>query len=96
MVPSIKIIPHYEAGNGIRPPNSRGRYRAVAWETVPGGGMELWHCGHDHAPGVRDVRRASDAQREAAIACARAYLDGRIADGSLYPLPVIREGEWDQ
>ena len=52
-MPSVEVIPHYEAGHGIRPPNRRGRYRAVAWECVPGGGMELWHCDHDHAPGVR-------------------------------------------
>ena len=95
-MPSIEVIPHYEAGHGIRPPNRRGRYRAVAWELVPGGGMELWHCDHDHAPGVRKVQDASETEREAAEQCARNWLAGRISDGHLHPLPVIREGEWDQ
>jgi hypothetical protein len=95
-MPSVEVIPHYEAGAGIRPPNRRGRVRAVAWEIVPGGGMELWHCDHDHAPGVRNVQLLGPDEREAAFRCAAEWLAGRIADGHLHPLPVIREGEWDQ
>jgi hypothetical protein len=88
-----EVTAHYEAGSGIRPPRKSGRFRAVAREVVPGGGLELWHCEHDHAPGVRDVRQASEEQRVSAQACALAWLARQIEDGHLYAMPAWREGE---
>lgn len=83
--------PHYEAGSGIRPPRRGGKVRAVAREVVPGGGMELWHCDHDHAPGVRDMRQVTQAQRDVTEACAATWLAGEIADGRLQPMEVRTE-----
>jgi hypothetical protein len=84
-----EVTAHYEAGSGIRPPRRGGRYRAVAHEVVPGGGMELWHCDHDHAPGIRSCQQVSDAQRAEAETCAAVWLRGQIEDGRLYSMPVV-------
>ena len=80
--------PHYLAGQGIRPPDRRGKVRGVAHECVPGGGMELWHCDHDHALGVRSCLQLTDTQRAEAQSCAAAWLQRQILDGRLYSLPV--------
>ena len=78
-----EVTPHYEAGYGIR--DARGP------SPMPGGGMELWACQHDHAPGVRDCRQLTTAQRKEAAACAAAWAENEITAGALYPMPV----EWD-
>jgi hypothetical protein len=88
-----EVTAHYEAGSGIRPARRGGRFRAVAHEVVPGGGLELWACDHDHAPGVRDVRQVSDAQRAGAEACAAEWLARQIEDGHLYSMPVVTATE---
>jgi hypothetical protein len=83
--------PHYEAAAGIRPPYKRtGRVRGVAYEMGPGGGVELWHCEHDHAPGVRVMPSILPGQRETAEECAEEWLTGQIRDGHLPPLPIQR------
>lgn len=90
-----EITPHYEAGYGIRDARGRsrasGKVRGVAREIVAGGGMELWACQHDHAPGVRDCRQLTTAQRKEAAACAAAWAENEITAGARYPMPV----EWD-
>lgn len=83
----------YTIGHGIRPPDSRGKYRGVAREVVPGGGTELWACDHDHAPGVRSVRQVTAFQRGQAQLCAADWLDGEIRAGRLHPLPIETEPE---
>jgi hypothetical protein len=87
-MPSGQVIAHYEPGLGIRPPRRGGKVRGVARELEPGGGMELWHCDHDHAPGVHDVRELAPSQRAAATRCARDWLVAQIRDGHLHRLPV--------
>lgn len=82
------VTAHYEAGAGIRPPTRTGTFCAVAREVVHGGGMELWHCGHDHAPGVRIAYQASPEQHAEAVQCARAWLQHQISTGTLADLPV--------
>lgn len=84
-------VSRYEAGAGIRPPRKSGKVRGVLHEIVPGGGMELRHCDHDHAPGVRDCGQLTPAQRAEAAACARAWAETEIAAGRLYPWPVRDE-----
>lgn len=86
-------VSRYTIGYGIRPPDSRGKLRGVAREIVPGGGMELWSCQHDHAPGLRSVRDVSAFQRGQAQLCAADWLDGEIAAGRLHPLPIETEPE---
>ena len=84
--------PHYEISAGVRHPTRlSGKVRGVVYENVPGGGLELWYCDHDHAPGIRNMRRISDGQREDAYRCAEDWVSGQIADGSLHLLPVRRE-----
>jgi hypothetical protein len=87
------VSPHYTGGSGIRPPRKSGRYRGVAWEIVPGGGMELWHCDHDHAPGVHSCPQVSDAQRTEAEQCAMTWLEQQIAGGLITGWPVLTETE---
>jgi len=91
-----EVTPHYEAGLGIRPPRKGGRVRGVAHEVVVGGGMELWHCDHDHAPGVRNCQQLTDVQRAEAQECSRAWIQEQIEQGRLYPMPVWAEGEGPQ
>lgn len=86
-------VSRYEAGAGIRPPRRSGKARGVLREIVPGGGMEIWHCEHDHAPRVHDCRQLSAEQRAEAVACARNWAGGQIAAGHLYPWPVRDEPE---
>lgn len=86
-----ETVPHYEATAGIRPAHGRGgRVRGVAYEYVPGGGVELHSCDHDHAPGVRDCRKLTPKQRDAAADCAAEWLAGQISAGELNDLPVTR------
>jgi hypothetical protein len=80
-----EVTPHYTAGLGIRPPTRRGK--------VPGGGMELWSCGHDHATGVRSCQDLTDAQRAEAQACSKAWLEQQIAGGLIVAMPVLTEDE---
>lgn len=85
-------VPRYEAGTGIRPASaSRGRFRGIAREVTDGGGMELWACPHDHAPGVRRVQDADSFSREAALRCAEDWLAVKIRLGDLAELPVTRD-----
>lgn len=86
-------VSRYTIGYGIRPPNSRGKLRGVAREIVPGGGMELWSCQHDHATGLHDVRQVSSFQRRQAQLCAADWLDEQIQDGRLPSLPIETEPE---
>lgn len=89
--PASRTTAHYEASVGIRPPRAKaGRVRGVAYEMVPGGGMELWHCGHDHAPGVNDMQRILPHQYEAAANCAEEWLNSQVFSGALQPMPVTR------
>ncbi len=81
----------YEVSAGIRPPRRSGRVRGVAYAVEPGGGMEIWHCEHDHAPGVHDMRNVPDAQREDAYQCAERWLEEQMARGARPRLPVVRE-----
>jgi hypothetical protein len=82
----------YEVGVGIRPPRKSGKVRGVAREHVEGGGLELWHCDHDHAPGVRSIQQLTPAQREAAEACAGAWVREQQAVGGLFASwPVKRD-----
>lgn len=81
----------YEVGAGIRPPRTSGRVRGVAREVEPSGGIELWHCEHDHAPGVRDCRKLTEEQTAAAQACAERWLEDQMASGVRPRLPVVRE-----
>lgn len=84
-------VPRYEASTGIRPANAhRGRFRGIVYEVVEGGRVELHACDHDHAPGVRDARRADDSGREAALLCAEDWAAAHIRGGG-FSLPVIRE-----
>jgi hypothetical protein len=83
-----EVTAHYEAGSGIRPPHKGGKVRGVAHEIVPGGGMELWHCDHDHAPGVKDCRKLTAEQRADAAACAEAHLRAEISAGRLPDMPI--------
>lgn len=89
----IVAVSRYEAGAGIRPPRRSGKVRGVLHEIVPGSGMEIWHCDHDHAPGVHDCRQLTAEQRTEAVACARNWAGGQIAAGHLYPWPVRDEPE---
>jgi len=87
-----ETVPHYEISAGIRPPSRRsGKLRGVVYEIVPGGGMELWYCDHDHAPGIRDMRQVTRFQREEAYQCAERRVASQIAEGRLYLLPAQRE-----
>jgi hypothetical protein len=86
-----ETVPHYEAGLGIRPPNRRGRVRGVARERLVGGGMDLWYCDHDHAPGVRDCRVLTPAQRAEATDCAAAWITAGVRGGALFPMPITRD-----
>jgi hypothetical protein len=85
--------PRYVAGHGIRPPRRGGKVRGVAREIVPGGGVELWHCDHDHAPGIRDCRKLGSLQRAEAQQCAAAWLDRQVAAGRITAMPVLTEDE---
>jgi hypothetical protein len=78
----------YEARAGIRPASKKGKVRGVASEVVPGGGIELRYCDHDHAPGVRDCRALTGAQRAEAAQCASGWLASQITGGYLTDLPV--------
>jgi hypothetical protein len=94
------VTAHYEAGLGIRPPRKSGKVRGVAREVVPGGGAELWHCDHDHAPGVRSCQILTPAQQEEASRCARDWIAGQIRDGALLDMPVrydpsFPSGSWE-
>lgn len=86
-----EVTPHYDAGFGIRPPRKSGKVRGVAQEIVCGGGVELWFCDHDHAPGVRDCRQLTADQRATAADCAAQWLSGEIDAGRLLPMPVWRD-----
>jgi hypothetical protein len=86
-----EVEPHYVAGSGIRPPRRDGKYRGVAREIVPGGGLELWACDHDHAPGVRSCQLVTEAQRAEAEQCAVAWLARQIVDGFIVSWPVLTE-----
>jgi hypothetical protein len=86
-----EVTPHYEAGSGIRPPRKSGKFRGVAREIVVGGGMELWACDHNHAPGIHDVRLAAPEQQAAATTCAEQWLTGQISEGNLFPMPIERD-----
>lgn len=88
-----EVIAHYEAGLGIRPPRKSGKVRGVAREVVPGGGMELWSCDHDHAPSVRSCLDLTRDQHAEATRCARDWLATQIHDGHLTRMPVRDEGE---
>jgi len=88
-----EVTPHYTAGSGIRPPTRRGKVRGVAREIVPGGGMELWHCDHDHAPGVRSCQDLTVAQRTDALQCAQAWLNRQIAARLIMDMPVLTEDQ---
>jgi hypothetical protein len=91
-----EVEAHYVAGLGIRPPRKGGRVRGVAHGFEPGGGMELWHCDHDHAPGVKDCRKLTPEQRKAAIDCSAKWLRGQVArdvSKGLPALPVRRDDE---
>ena len=81
----------YEVSAGMRPPRKSGRVRGVVYEAEPGGGMEIWHCDHDHAPGVRDCRLLTEGQRAQAYACAGSWLREQISRGFRTELPVVRE-----
>lgn len=87
------VSPHYTAGSGIRPPTRSGKVRGVAWEFVPGGGMELWHCDHDHAPGVRSMQLVSDVQRAEAEQCAVTWLRTQAGSGLIMDMLVLTETE---
>jgi hypothetical protein len=78
----------YEVHPGIRPPRRGGKVRGVLEERVPGGGMELWHCEHDHAPGVRSIRDLTPDQEAEANACARAHAEREKRAGRLFGWPV--------
>lgn len=83
----------YEAGLGIRPPRKSGRVRGVAREHVEGGGMELWACEHDHAPGARSCLQLTQAQRDEAVTCAETWIRQEQASGRLFAgWPVKRDG----
>jgi hypothetical protein len=85
----MEAQPRYVAGFGIR----RGKLRGVAREFAPGGGLELWYCDHDHAPGVRRCPDLTPAQRAGAQQCALSWLVTQIQDGWLQSLPARTEDE---
>ncbi len=78
----------YEVHSGIRLPRKSGKVRGVLAERVPGGGMELWHCDHDHAPGVRRCPDLTPEQHAAAENCARAHAEQEKRAGRLFDWPV--------
>jgi hypothetical protein len=82
----------YAASSGIRPARRGGKVRGVAYEYEPGGGMQLWYCDHDHAPGVKRCQELTDEQRAEAQACAEAWLRDQIASGQLSPRPITQDG----
>ena len=84
----LKAGSWYEVHSGIRPPRKSGKVRGVLEERVPGGGMELWSCEHDHAPGVKDIRQLTPDQHQAAEDCARAHAEQEKLAGRLFGWPV--------
>jgi hypothetical protein len=80
----------YEVHAGIRPPRRSGKVRGVLAEHVEGGGLELWHCGHDHAPGVRRIPDLTPEQEAAAVACAIEHAEQEKLAGRLSDWPVRR------
>jgi len=88
MTPEVR----YEASCGIRPPRRGGKVRGVAYVFEPGGGLELWNCGHDHAPGVRNCQLLTPEQRADARACAETWLNGQIDGGHLDRYPITHDG----
>lgn len=89
----IITVSRYEVYPGIRPPRKSGKIRGVAAEVVPGGGLELWSCEHDHAPGVRRVQDLTPQQAAEAMGCAESYLAGRMDNGTLHRMRVVRAWE---
>lgn len=85
-------VSRYEVHTGIRPPNRRGKAVGVVQEVVPGGGMEVRHCPHDHAPGKHRVADLTTAETEAALKCAEAWVAEQMDAGNLIRLPVDRAG----
>lgn len=91
-----KVNPHYEVFAGIRPPRKSGKVRGVAMEVVPGGALELWHCDHDHGPGVKRCPDLTPEQRTLAEMCAAEWVTQQIRDGRLPEMPVITEEKWPE
>jgi hypothetical protein len=88
-----ETVARYEGGIGIRPPRKGGKVRGIARVYEPDGGMELWACDHNHAPGVKSCEDVTPEQRAEASQCAKAWLDGQVAAGHLAVLPVMIEGD---
>lgn len=80
----------YEADFGLRPQRGAAGVRGIAWEYSPSGSRVIWYCEDDHAPGVDDCRKVTDAQREAAQACAEQWLHERIRESDLVAWPIVR------
>jgi hypothetical protein len=78
-------------GSASAPRTGAAGSAASPAKSVVGGGMDLWFCDHDHAPGVRDCRELTPAQRAEAADCAAAWIAGRITSGALFPMPVTRD-----
>lgn len=82
----------YEVHAGIRPPSrTRGKVRAVVFEKVPGGGVDIFTCAHDHAPGVHRCQDISPDQLAEVIRCGRMWTENQIARHQRPALPIVWE-----